>query len=87
MPTPSAEDATEPFSGIKEIVLDASGNPKAIPRRPPPVAAATPRDEIAALVENPLFAFGVVATLGSFLLLFAIAAADDAACDICKKLH
>ena len=69
----------EPFSGIKEIVLDDAGNPIAIPKRPPPKSFATPQQELKMLITNPLFAFGVLATVGSIVLILAIAGADDAA--------
>ena len=68
-----------PFTGVQEVILDESGQPVAIPRRPPPPAQDSPRDSIMDLVQNPLFAFGVLVSIGSVALLLAIAAADDAA--------
>jgi hypothetical protein len=70
------QPAEEAFSGIKEIVLDSDGKPLAIPRRPPP-PASTQREEVAGLLDNPLFYFGVAISVGSLALLLAIAAADD----------
>ena len=66
------------FRGIREVVLDAEGNAKAIPRRPPP-QTSTQRDEISALFQSPQFLLGVAFSLGSLLLLLAIAQADAAA--------
>ena len=68
-----------PFTGIREIILDESGRPRAIPKRPPPPPATTQRGEIEDLLQNPLFALGVAASVGVGVLLLAIAAADDAA--------
>lgn len=83
--SPSTDDeasdvkaSPEPFTGIKEIVIDAGGNPVAIEKRPPP-PPATVSEELSSLVSNPLFAFGALATIGSIVLLFAISAADSAA--------
>ena len=67
-----------PFTGIREIVLDGAGKPRSIPRRPPP-PAPTQQGEVADLVQNPLFAFGVLMSAITAGLLLAIAAADSAA--------
>ena len=75
----AATPKDEPFSGIKEVVLDGEGRPQAIPKRPPPPPSTSQTDEIKMLVQNPLFAFGSLLSLGSAVLLLAIAAADDAA--------
>ena len=37
------------------------------------------QQELKMLITNPLFAFGVLATVGSIVLILAIAGADDAA--------
>ena len=67
-----------PFSGIKEIVLDDAGRPKAIPRRAPPPPGNSMGDEASELVKTPGFVFGSLAILGAGGLLLAIAASDSA---------
>ena len=69
----------EPFTGIKEIVLGDDGRPRAIPRRPAPPPAATQQEEVAELLQSPLFFFGTAMSVGALGLLLAIAGADSAA--------
>ena len=71
MPSPN-----EPFSGIKEIVLDQNGSPMAIPRRPAPPPASTQADEVKDLLQSPSFLFGSLVSIASLVLLLAIAQAD-----------
>ena len=66
----------QPFDGVREIVLDREGNPMSIPKRPAPPPAST--DDVQAIVTS-LFALGVLLSLGSAVLLFAIAVADAGA--------
>ena len=73
---PSQSD--EPFTGVREVILDGDGNARSIPKRPPP-PAPTQSGQVVDLVQNPLFYFGVLISLGSLGLLLAIAAADSAA--------
>ena len=73
--TEDSRQPEEPFSGIKEIVL-ADGKPMAIPRRPVPTPATTMQGEIVDLTSSPLFLFGCVISLGSLVLILAIAQAD-----------
>ena len=73
--TEDSRQPEEPFSGIKEIVL-ADGKPMAIPRRPVPPPATTMQGEIVDLTSSPLFLFGCVISLGSLVLILAIAQAD-----------
>ena len=72
--TPSAAD--EPFTGIKEIILDKNGSPTAIPRRPAPPPASTQADEVKDLLQSPSFLFGSLVSIASLVLLLAIAQAD-----------
>ena len=69
----------EPFSGIKEIVLDDAGRPMAIPRRPAPPPSTTVQGELNELVMNPLFLVGCAFVIGGLGLLIVIAQADAAA--------
>ena len=39
-PPKAADPGEEPFAGVREIVLDADGAPRAIPKRPPPATFA-----------------------------------------------
>lgn len=68
-----------PFSGIREIVLDEAGKPKAVPRRAPPPPGTTMREEVGGLAATPGFVFGSLLTIGAAGLLLAIAGADSAA--------
>ena len=72
-------EGEETFSGIREIVLDKEGNPMSIPKRDAPPPATTMSDEVTDLLTSPLFAFGVLISLGSLVLILAIAAADSSA--------
>ena len=75
---PDDDDADpEPFTGVKEIVLDEAGRPKAISKRPPPTPAWTQQDQVADLFTTPQFAFGIFMTVGVTILLAAIAGADS----------
>ena len=72
----------EPFRGVREVVLDSDGTPKAIPKRAPPPPADTLEDNAASvrsLFSTPEFLLGTVISLGSVILLLAIANADAAA--------
>lgn len=72
----------EPFRGVREVVLDPDGIPKAIPKRAPPPPADTLEDNAASvrsLFSSPGFLFGTVLSLGSVILLFVIANADAGA--------
>ena len=72
----------EPFRGIREVVLDPDGIPRAIPKREPPPPADTLEDNAASvrsLFSSPEFLFGTVLSLGSLILLLVIANADAGA--------
>ena len=72
----------EPFRGVREVVLDSDGIPKAIPKRAPPPPADTLDDNAASvrsLFSSPEFLFGSVLSLGSVILLLVIANADAGA--------
>ena len=75
-PPPPTE---EPFTGIREVILNSEGQPVSIPRRPAPPPARTQRDETMDLVRSPGFIFGTLISLASFGLFLVIAAADSAA--------
>ena len=63
-------------------MLDSDGTPKAIPKRAPPPPADTLEDNAASvrsLFSSPEFLLGTVISLGSVILLLAIANADAAA--------
>ena len=66
----------EPFRGIREIVLDESGRPIAIERRPAPAPSFDMRSQLADLISSPSFLFGVLISVASVVLLLAIAGAD-----------
>ena len=74
-----ASEQPAPFDGIREIVLDKDGNPMSIPRRPAPPPATTIADDVQTILTSPLFALGVIFSLGSAALLFAISLADAGA--------
>ena len=72
----------EPFRGVREVVLDPDGTPRAIPKREPPPPADTLEDNSASvrsLFGSPEFLFGMVLSLGSLILLLVIANADAGA--------
>ena len=69
----------EPFNGIREIVLDENGAPKAIPRRPAPPPGTSQSEEVRDLFGRPEFLAGVLVSFASLVLFLAIAAADSAA--------
>ena len=71
----SSPAGDEPFNGIKEIVLDSEGNPRAIPRRPAPPPASSD-ETIRDLLRSPFFLFGSLVSAASLVLLLAIAQAD-----------
>ena len=77
--SPEHKAADVPFGGIREIVLDPDGVPRAIPKRPPPPPADTQGNVIASLLTAPEFVFGMVLTVGSLALLLVIANADAGA--------
>lgn len=74
--SPPPQDGAEPFSGIKEVILDSDGTPRAIPRRPAPPPASTQADEVKGLVQSPFFIFGSLLSVASLALLLLIAQAD-----------
>ena len=74
--TGQVESTSAPFDGIKEIVLDDSGRPTSIPRRPPPSPGITAQGEIQELLYSPSFLFGSIAAVASALILLAIFQAD-----------
>ena len=78
---PANEPSNEPmpFDGVREVVLDREGNPMSIPKRRPPPPASSMADDVEAIVTSPLFALGVLLSLGSAALLFAISLADAGA--------
>ena len=79
--TASAAPA-EPFTGVREIVLDADGNPQSIPKRAPPERpdfAAERAADMRAIASSPLFRGGVLASIGAAVVLLLIANADAAA--------
>jgi hypothetical protein len=72
----------EPFRGVREVVLDPDGIPRAIPKREPPPPADTLEDNAASvrnLFSSPEFLFGTVLSCGSLILLAVIANADAGA--------
>ena len=72
----------EPFRGVREVVLDPDGTPRAIPKREPPPPADTLEGNAASvrsLFGRPEFLFGTVLTFGSLILLAVIANADAGA--------
>lgn len=71
-----ATAADQPFTGIKEIVLDRDGKAMAIPRRPAPPPSTTQADEVKGLLQSPSFLFGSLVSVASLVLLLAIAQAD-----------
>ena len=72
-----AEPEPEPFSGIREIVLNEQGKPVSIPRRQPPPPSTSMSSTVGDLVRSPPFFLGVVASIGVLVLLLAISAADS----------
>ena len=78
-PPPSENGPPSEFSGIREIVLDESGNAKSIPRRPPPPPGMTQQDSVNDLLQSPSFLFGVLISVASAGIFIAIAGADAAA--------
>ena len=75
--TPTNGDAADqPFTGIKEVVLDQDGKAMAIPRRPAPPPSSTQADEVKDLLQSPSFLFGSLVSIASLVLLLAIAQAD-----------
>ena len=73
-----AKPAPEPFTGIREIVIDEQGNAKAVEKRPPPPPGGGIAVDIGMLIRSPAFLFGTVLSVGSLLLLLLISAADEA---------
>ena len=71
--------ADENTSGIREIVLDDNGEPTSIPRRPAPPPSSSNANELSELIRSPSFFFGFLLSVGSLILLLAIAGADSAA--------
>ena len=69
----------EPFRGIREIVLDETGAPQAIPRRAPPPPSTSMTDTLSELTARPEYVIGVVASIGVLVLLVAIGDADGQA--------
>ncbi|KAL3916792.1 MAG: hypothetical protein SGPRY_006668 [Prymnesium sp.] len=66
--------AEQSFSGVREIVV-REGMPQAISKRPPPTAS-TMEDITWDMLISPNFLMGCVLSLGSVILLVAIASAD-----------
>lgn len=75
-PPKAADPGEEPFAGVREIVLDADGAPRAIPKRPPPATFAEQGGTRPSLVG---LAFGTLIAVASVALLLAIAGADAGA--------
>ena len=73
-----AKPAPEPFTGIREIVIDEQGNAKAVEKRPPPPPGGGIAVDIGMLIRSPAFLFGTVLSVGSLVLLLLISAADEA---------